>query len=153
MTLPVWAPLAVLIVLCGLAAWLDITRRQIPNWLCATTAVAGLAAALAMGGLSGLGSHALHAFLALLGGMVLFALGGFGGGDAKFYAGVASWFALGQAFVLLLSVTLSGLLVLMGWFVYRRVRRIPIRRQNRSPFVQIPYGIGIALGGLIAATV
>jgi prepilin peptidase CpaA len=149
--LATWGPRAILIVLCGLAAWLDLTQRRIPNWLCAATAVIGLAAALALGGVSDLGSHALHAFLALLGGMVLFAMGGFGGGDAKFYAGAACWFGLKQAPQLLVSITLAGLTVLAVWFLYRRVRRLPIsRKKSDTPFDDLPYGIGIGLGAVLA---
>lgn len=150
MTLEVWGPRALLIALCGLAAWLDLSQRRIPNWLCAITAVAGLAAALMLGDISNLGSHALHALLALLGGMVLFAMGGLGGGDAKFYAGVACWFALRQAPALLVSIALSGFLVLVLWFVYRRIRRLPIsRKKSESPFDDIPYGIGIGIGAIL----
>lgn len=152
MILPDWAPLAALAILCAAAAWLDLTQRRIPNWLCGLTAVAGLAAAILLGDLGDLGSHALHMVLALVGGMGLFALGGFGGGDAKFYAGVATWFGLGQALLLLLSVALSGLLLLIGWFIYRRLRGIPVRRTRNGPFDGLPYGIAIA-GGAIAAMV
>jgi prepilin peptidase CpaA len=152
LSLPVWGPLAILVALCGAAAWLDLTQRRIPNWLCGLTAVTGLATVAASGSLGDLGSHALHMALALLGGVALFALGGFGGGDAKFYAGAAAWFALGQALLLLLCVALSGLLLLVGWFVYRRMRGIPVRRSNHGPFDGLPYGMAIA-GGAVAAMV
>lgn len=148
MTLPAWAPLALLISLCGAAAWLDLTRRRIPNWLCAVTALAGLALVALTGSLGDLGSHAAHMLAALLGGMGLFALGGFGGGDAKFYAGVASWFGFGQAPLLLLWVALSGLVLLVGWFTYRRLRRIPLRRKMQGPFDGLPYGMAIASGAV-----
>ena len=152
MSLPVWAPLTVFAVFCAVAAWLDLTQRRIPNWLCGLTALGGLAVVAASGGLGDLGSHALHMVLALLGGVALFALGGFGGGDAKFYASAAAWFGLGQALLLLLCVALAGLILLIGWFVYRRLRGIPIRRSNHGPFDGLPYGVAIA-GGAIAAMV
>lgn len=153
MSLPVWVPLAVFAVFCAVAAWLDLTQRRIPNWLCGLTALAGLAAVAASGSLDDLGSHALHMILALLGGVALFALGGFGGGDAKFYAGTAAWFALGQALQLLLCVALAGLVLLIGWFIYRRLRRIPIRRSNHGPFDGLPYGVAIASGAIAAMVV
>lgn len=152
MTLEVWGPRALLILCAVLAAFFDMTRRRIPNWLCAVTVVAGLVLAFVLGDASVLGSHALHAFVALLGGMALFAMGGLGGGDAKFYAGVASWFAFKQAPALLVCIALSGFLVLVGWFVYRRIRRYPIsRKKSESSFDNIPYGIGIGLGAIVLA--
>lgn len=152
-------PLALLAALCLTAAWLDLTQRRIPNWLCGVTALAGLALAVALGGQSDLGrfgelgSHVLHMAVALLGGMALFAMGGFGGGDAKFYAGVATWFGLGQAVVLLLSVALSGLVLLTGWFTYRRLNGIPLRRTQQGPFDSLPYGVAIGLGAIVAMAV
>jgi prepilin peptidase CpaA len=148
-----WAPLIVLAVLCAAATWFDLVERRIPNWLCATAVISGLAAAFLQGGLGDMGNHALHMVIGLLGGMALFAVGGFGGGDAKFYAGVASWFALKQALLLLVCVALSGLLLLIVWFGYRRARGIPVRRVHETAFDGLPYGVAIGLGAMIAATV
>ncbi len=153
MNLEAWVPLAALTGLCVSAAWLDLTRRRIPNWLCGLTAIAGLAVAGMLGGFGGLGSHALHMIFALLGGMGLFALGGFGGGDAKFYAAAASWFGLGQSVLLLICVALSGLLLLIGWVGYRRVRGLPLRRTKDAPFDGLPYGVAIAAGAIAASLI
>ena len=150
MSFETWVPLAALIALCAAAAWLDLTQRRIPNWLCGVTAIAGLTLAVTLGGFAGLGSHALHMAVALLGGMALFALGGFGGGDAKFYAGVAAWFGLSEGLQLLVCVALSGLLLLIVWFVYRRAKGIPVRRTKEGPWDGLPYGIAIG-GGAITA--
>lgn len=152
-TIPALAPLVLLGAVCATAAWLDLTTRRIPNWLCAATAVAGLGLAFVHGGPGALGNHALHMVIALAAGMALFATGGFGGGDAKFYAGVASWFALGQAVQLLVHIALSGLLLLIVWFIYRRIRGIPISRVRKDAFDGLPYGIAISLGAILAATV
>lgn len=147
------AGLIVLCVLCVLAAWLDLTQRRIPNWLCGLIALMGLVVAGIVGGFGALGSHALHMVLALLGGMGLFALGGFGGGDAKLYAGVAAWFGLGEALLLLLCVALGGLVLLIAWFGYRRARGLPVRRNRAGPFDGLPYGIAIAGGAVTAALI
>jgi hypothetical protein len=41
-------------------------------------------------------------------------------------------------------------LVLVLWFVYRRIRRLPIsRKKSESPFDDIPYGIGIGIGAIL----
>lgn len=153
MTFETWAPLAALIALCVTAAWLDLTQRRIPNWLCGWTAIVGLTLAATLDGWGGLGSHALHAVVALLGGMALFAFGGFGGGDAKFYAGVAAWFGLGEGLQLLLCVALSGLLLLITWFSYRRFKGHPIRRTQDAPWDGLPYGVAIGVGAIAATLI
>ena len=144
--------LAVLALACLFAAWLDVRHRRIPNGLCAATAVAGLLGGYFLGGTSGLLSNALHCLAALVGGMVLFKLGVFGGGDAKFYAAVAAWFALAKGILLLVAVTLSGVALLIVWFTYRRVAGLPIGRKAGSGFDGLPYGIAIGAGALITAT-
>lgn len=115
------------------------------------TAVTGLACAGATGGLDALASHVVHFLLALAGGMLLFRLGMIGGGDAKFYAGCAAWFALPQAMSLLVTVTLAGFLLFLGWFIVRRIQRRPIRAASDRPFDRLPYGLAIAGGTLLLA--
>ncbi|MDR2858286.1 MAG: prepilin peptidase [Novosphingobium sp.] len=149
MTLPLVFQ-ALLLAAALVASWSDAFRRRIPNWLCLVTALAGLSFAALSGGAWALGSHALHASIALVAGMILFALGGIGGGDAKFYTAVATWFALAQAILLLLAVSLSGLVIFIVWFVYRRAAGKPIRWSSRDPGDGLPYGIPIALGTLVA---
>jgi prepilin peptidase CpaA len=141
---------AVLCAACLAAAWIDLTQRRIPNWLCAATAVSGLIAAVILEPpLWGVGSHALHMAIALIGGMALFALGVFGGGDAKFYAAVAAWFPLDMGVLLLIDVALCGLVLLVGWFTWRRLRGMPIRRTTGQGFDGLPYGIAIGAGAIV----
>lgn len=139
-----------LVAACAIAGWNDVYHRRIPNWLCAATAVAGLAFALFAGGLPALGSHALHGALALVAGMLLFRLGVLGGGDAKFYAAAAAWFALEQGLLLLISVALGGLLLLIVWFIYRRAAGKPVRRSGGDPGDSLPYGVAIGAGALVS---
>ena len=143
---------ATLTVSAGLAAWFDGRYRRIPNWLCAVTTAAGFGFAVWITGFPGAFSYALHFLIALVGGMVLFRLGVFGGGDAKYYAAVAAWFALKQAVALLLAVTTSGLILLIVWFVARRVAGMPIRRSTGAGLDGLPYGIAIGAGAVITAT-
>lgn len=142
--------LAALAALGMIAARLDVVERRLPNWLCALTGVAGLVTMLVLGGPELAVGAALHAALALIGGMLFFAAGMIGGGDAKFYAAVAAWFALRDGLYLLVSVTLSGLLLLVLWaLLWRRQRtasETPPDRQD--PFAKLPYGVAIALGGV-----
>lgn len=142
-------PAAALSLAGGAAAWLDLRHRLIPNWLCAVTLLAGLVAATVAGGLPALGNQSLHMAIALVAGMALFQFGVFGGGDAKFYAAVAAWFPLAQAGMLLISVTLCGLVLLVVWFSYRRIRRLPVRRGGQH-FEGLPYGVAIGAGAVLA---
>ena len=75
-------------------SYLDLRTRRLPNWLCLAGLVAGLAFGLAVGGWPAAAIALLHALIALIVGAGLFALGGIGGGDAKFYAALAAWFPL-----------------------------------------------------------
>jgi prepilin peptidase CpaA len=96
------------------------------------------------------GSHALHAGIVLVVGMIFFGLKMFGGGDVKFYTGIASFFALADAVLLLLCVSLSGLALLAVWFISRRLLKIPIRGKNGTKFDELPYGIAIGVGAIVA---
>jgi prepilin peptidase CpaA len=142
------AALGVLGLACVTAAWLDLKFRRIPNWLCVATAATGLVAAFWFGSFPALGSHVLHMFAALVGGMLLFGLGVFGGGDAKFYAAVAAWFALGKAWLLMMAVAMCGLVLLIVWFTYRRLAGYPVRKKDGAGFDGLPYGIAIGAGAM-----
>lgn len=153
---PILLGRAVLIAACAAACWLDGTRRIIPNWLCLLTLIAGLGFAAWIGGLAALGWHALHAGVALVIGMGLFAVRFIGGGDAKFYAGVAAWFGwfsqpnVAGASTLLLSVSLATLAMFALWFLYRRVRGIPMMRKAQDDADKFPYALGIGGGAVLA---
>lgn len=149
MIVPAPAAAGFLIASGGFAAWSDLFRRRIPNWLCAITALAGLAIAVASGSLAMVGNHALHAAIALAVGMALFALRIVGGGDAKFYAAIAAWFPLRSAGALFMVVGGCGFVLLIIWFVARRLAGKPISKTRNDPFDGLPYGIAIASGAVI----
>jgi len=140
---------ALLIAAGAFASWSDVYRRRIPNWLCLATAALGLIFGFAAGGWALPGSQAAHAVIALIVGMALFKFGVMGGGDAKFYAAIAAWFGLSRATTLLMTVTLCGLLLLIVWFLVRRVQGKPIRRRSNDPYDGLPYGLAIAAGAVI----
>lgn len=142
--------LATMTSACLVAAWFDLWHRRIPNWICAITAIAGLLTALIMQGPAAAGSNLLHALSALIGGMILYRFGVFGGGDAKFYASIAAWFTLAKGPTLLMMVALCGAGLLIIWFIYRRVAGYPIVMKSRSPFDGLPYGIAIGAGAIVA---
>ncbi|GAA4762497.1 A24 family peptidase [Novosphingobium ginsenosidimutans] len=150
LSIPVLAQTAPLIVLGLTACWLDWRDRRIPNWLCGILAVLGLAVAAWLGGGEAIAKHAIHAFAALIVGMVLFRFGVFGGGDAKFYAAVAAWFPIALWAKLLIHVSLAGLGLVTVWFVARRLMGKKIRPKNPTKYDALPYGIAIALGAFWA---
>lgn len=133
------------------ASWLDWRERRIPNWLSLLILVAGLIFSFVSGGIGALGLTAAHATLALMGGMALFALRVVGAGDAKLYAAVAGWFSLFDGLRLFVSVAFAGLVVLMVWFVVRRVAGKRVTRAGDDPHDLLPYGIAISLGAMLAA--
>jgi prepilin peptidase CpaA len=144
-------PLAALALAWAVASWTDVLHRRVPNWLCCVTALAGLTTGFLLYGWAPLGGQLLHFGIVLIAGMALFRLGIFGGGDAKFYAAVAAWFAPAKAVLLLVSIAFSGLALLLVWFSYRRLRGIPIGRgADRSHFDSMPYSVAIGGGAVLA---
>lgn len=137
--------------LCLAGAWTDLRYRRLSNLLCIVALAGGLAFAFANGGLNAFGSHLLHALIALVVGMGLFAARIVGGGDAKFYAGIAAWFALSDGLRLLLAVSLGGLVLFLAWFLYRRLSRKPISRRDGVDEGKFPYGVAIAAGAIMAS--
>ena len=79
--------------------------------------------------------------------MALFAAGLFGGGDAKFYAGMAAYFPLSAGFSLLLYVAIAGGILALGWIVGRRMLGGKFA-EPKGAYAKLPYGVAIAAGGL-----
>jgi len=125
------------------AAFTDIRRRQIDNWLTAGVALVAPVWWWAQGlhlwpGVALQIAVAVLAFAALAG---LFALRLMGGGDVKLLSALALWLP-GVAFMkmLLVMALVGGVLTLAlgAWHVARR----------RKDQLKIPYGVAIACGGL-----
>jgi prepilin peptidase CpaA len=136
---------------CLYAAASDIVRRRIPNLVSLALLLVGLIFVIAFGEPLAWPWHLLFAALSLSCGVVLYRFAWFGAGDAKFLAAVSVWFPLSEAPRLLIAIALSGLGLFVLWFSYRRVRGLRISRTSDSPFEQLPYGVAIAAGTLIAA--
>jgi prepilin peptidase CpaA len=125
-----------------IAAFTDIRRRQIDNWLNAAIALGAPLFWLASGmPLIDIGYQiavALAAFLVLAG---LFALGGMGGGDVKLLSALALWITPFWFLRLLIVMSLVGGLLTIVFAAWHISRRKPGR-------AAIPYGIAIAIAGL-----
>lgn len=143
--------LVALVLIGAVASYLDVVRRVLPNWLSALAFVVGLVGMAAGGGMDTAVSGLLHALIALVIGMGLFAVRVIGGGDAKYYAALAAWFGLGQSLFLFVSVALAGLLLIPVWLLVRRVRGHagPAKDRNDA-FSKLPYGVAISLGACAA---
>lgn len=126
-----------------IAAFTDLRRRQIDNWL--NAAIAALAPVYWWAG----GLHlwpdvvlqlgvALAAFVMLAG---LFALRMMGGGDVKLLTALALWLRPLLFAKLLLIMALVGGVLTVGMGMWHVLRR-------RKDHLKIPYGVAIATAGL-----
>jgi prepilin peptidase CpaA len=126
------------------AAWSDFRTFRISNlW--------PLVLILLFGGFWLLGaevtdplSHLAHFGIALVVGMVLFALKWIGGGDAKLYAAVALWFPLSSGPALVFATTMAGLVLAVFYVLTRRWVAKDKRKDRR-----IAYGVAIAFGAVL----
>jgi prepilin peptidase CpaA len=157
-----------LLTLVGIAAFSDLRERRIPN---AITLI-GLLVALGLravagpdqlfAGLGGLG-------VALVVVLPLFAVRGMGGGDAKLLMMVGAFFgAKGFLVALLATAVFGGLLSVvaaarrqalvpalvntaaLGKWVFTGGRRGERRALSSPGVLDVPYGLAIALGSLVA---
>ena len=125
------------------AAFTDLRRRQIDNWLTAGVALAAPLFWWATGlslwpGVAGQLAIGIAAFVVLAG---LFAIRAMGGGDVKLLTALALWLPLKPFFTLLILMALLGGLLTVVFAVIHKLGQKPGR-------IQIPYGLAIASAGL-----
>lgn len=137
------------------AAAMDLLTMTIPNRV-SIALVAAFAVAAPLMGLAPheILSHVGAGLLVLAAAFVLFALGGFGGGDAKLLAAGALWIGFDNLLLYLVCVTIFGGILALAILSYRRMpaRALPIpdwalRLHDRNS--GIPYGIAIASSALL----
>lgn len=139
------------------AAGCDLRSYTIPNRLSGLVALTGLAAlALAAPGWEAAALYLGVAAAVLTVGAGLFFAGLWGGGDAKLLAATALWVGPSGLPVLLLWMAVSGggmafiLLAVRRLPWAQRMRKTPHCPQLLLPTQGIPYGVAIALGGILA---
>jgi prepilin peptidase CpaA len=144
-------------ILAIMAALKDLTSYTIPNWISLALAGAFAVAAVATGlPLSTAGVHVAAGLIALLAGMVLFAIGWIGGGDAKLLAACCLWFGWPGGREFLLDTALAGggfalfLIAARGQMVRAFLPLTGWAGRLTTPGEPAPYGVAIALGALIA---
>lgn len=134
----------------------DLTTMTIPNWLTLALALSFFVVApLAEMPLSEIAQHAAVAVVTLLLGMVFFAKGWIGGGDAKLMAAVALWLGWAQAlpYFVIASILGGGLtLLILGYrnlplppFVLRQAWALRLHDRTEG----VPYGLALAAAGLL----
>jgi prepilin peptidase CpaA len=136
----------------------DVTSYTIPNWISGLLIVAFFPAALALGlPLGALGTHLAVGAAALVLGMVMFALGWIGGGDAKLFAAAGLWLGVPAAFTYLAVTGVAGgglavaLLGLRSAWLRPYVQTGPAWfGRLATPGENVPYGVAIAAGALAA---
>lgn len=144
-----------LVIVAGLK---DLTSYTIPNWISLALIAAFFPAAFLLGlPLQMIGVCAAVGVGALLAGMVMFALGWIGGGDAKLFAASALWLGWPAALPFLLITCVMGgalavaLLLLRSTQVQAFVPSSPrwlFRLATKGE--NVPYGVAIAVGALAA---
>lgn len=125
------------------AAFTDIRRRQIDNWLNAAIAL-GAPLFWWASGLSLWPGVALQLLLAVAAFAVLaglFALRAMGGGDVKLLTALALWMPAVLFLRLLIVMALAGGVLTVALAMWHVTRRSKER-------LKIPYGVAIALAGL-----
>lgn len=145
-------------ILVIVAALKDVTSFTIPNWISGALILAFFPAALAAGlPLSALGMNLAIGFGALIAGMIMFALGWIGGGDAKLFAASGLWLGAAPApmFVLVTALAGGALAVMLVNIRSSWIRGlIPAGpawvERLREPKGDAPYGVAIAAGALAA---
>jgi prepilin peptidase CpaA len=140
-----------------IAAANDLYEFKIPNWVSITLVFAYFAAGLAVAAPAGL---MLEGFLvgaaALVVGFALYAFRIVGGGDAKLLAASAPWIGLTALPGFVVKVAFAGAALAILLIVFRRLPPLPVYAQ--APWIlrlhqrpkDIPYGVAIAAGGLLA---
>lgn len=131
----------------------DIARRRISNWIPAVSFLAGLAGMTVergwRGGLSSLGG-AVAGFAVFL---VLYWLGGMGGGDVKLMAGFGAVVGIERLLPAALWTSLFGGLLAVAVVLASAIRRrisLCDRVQPGGSAGAIPYAPAIALGAVFA---
>ena len=150
-------PVLILPLLLVIAAMSDIATMTIPNWISGLLVaffpvlsvmfgmpVWDIALAFAVG------------FGFLLAGMAFFALGWIGGGDAKLIAATALWFGWPTALIFVFCMVLAGGVATLALLLFRRVNlpqpvlSVPWVGRLHGAKEELPYGVAIAAGGLMA---
>lgn len=136
----------------------DLTSYTIPNWVSGLLILSFFPAAFALGlPLPTIGLNLSVGVVALLIGMVMFALNWIGGGDAKLFAAGALWLGWPACADYLIVTGLAGGVLTMALLSLRSPLLRPYVltgpawvHRLAEPKGDLPYGVAIAVGALVA---
>ena len=135
----------------------DFLSYRIPNWLTGLIALTFFPMALLMGmPLDLLLWHVATGVALLAVGFGVFAMGWFGGGDAKLLAAAGLWFGWPAAMQFLVLTALAGgvlALVACAWAALQADQEMRGRRwvdRVRHAKLDLPYGVAFAAGAVLA---
>jgi prepilin peptidase CpaA len=152
---PGWLAAALFLLLL-LAAFEDLWRLQINDWVCGFIAASAFLAVAIDGPVDDLWENLLLFSLVLGLGTLLFVRGWMGGGDVKLLAASALWFDLALGWKMLMAVAIAGgavAVLMMG------LRRLPWSQSARAKFRSLqrheglPYGVAIAAGVIVVGLI
>lgn len=104
----------------------DLRERRIPNVITLPMILIGILYMGIFNGWSGLGASILGMFLISFPYVIVFALGGMGGGDVKLMAAIGAWLGPAIGVWVLLMTVLSGLIItVIAAALYGRIRDLP----------------------------
>lgn len=135
----------------------DVSSMTIPNWISGALIAAFFPTAFLAGfPLGEVATHVGVGLVALVIGMVMFALRWIGGGDAKLLAAAALWLGLAGVPQFLLWTAVTGGFFALFLLQARKVGQVYVGRAPRwvgrllEPKGDIPYGVAICAGALMA---
>lgn len=148
----------VLFLLCAFASMKDMSSLTIPNWVNAGIALAFVPAALTafFAGdvtLATIGWHFAVGAITFVICFVLFAVGAFGGGDAKMIPAIALWMGPAGMMPFILGTTVAGGMLALAVLLARK--SIPeafapgFVRATMQDGNGVPYGVAISVGAIV----
>ncbi|MEQ8789782.1 MAG: A24 family peptidase [Pirellulaceae bacterium] len=140
-----WVMILVVVSFTLTAATLDVRTRKVPNWLTVPVFAAGLIFHTLTGGLSGLGFAAggfATGFGILL---VLWLIGGGGGGDVKLMGALGAWLGPAATLAVFLGSTLIAISVMMVLF-FATLAQSGYAQARRRYFLRRNSGVAVAAG-------
>ncbi len=145
-----YALLAAAIPFCLWATWSDLRYMKIPNMLVLAMTVVFLIVGAVFLPFDEYLWRILGGVIVLVGGFVLFALGGIGGGDAKFAAAMALFIDRNEVvpFLFILSIV-TILAVLSHWIVGKLKFARPITGSWDSWTVKKKFPFGFGMGAAL----
>jgi prepilin peptidase CpaA len=134
----------------AVAAVSDVRHRRIPNWTVLALIALFAMMAIALGG-KGLVSALAAAAVAFVVSVGLYALRFVGAGDSKLITAVALFAGLGYLPLLAVGTTLTGGVIAAASFISRPTRAmVMVTLRGKGDWGRgIPYGVAIAVGGLL----